>query len=62
MDTLQGAGFIDTFRMFHPDAADQYSWWSYRYHARDNNAGWRVDYFLASEALRSRLTGACIHQ
>ena len=62
MDTLQAAGFIDTFRLFHPDEPDQYSWWSYRFHARENNAGWRIDYFLASEALRSRLTGASIHQ
>jgi len=62
MDRLQGAGFIDTYRMFYPDARDQYSWWSYRFHARENNAGWRIDYFLASEALRPRLTGASIHQ
>ncbi len=62
MTELLGAGFIDTFRFFHPDEKDAYSWWSYRFHARENNAGWRIDYFLVSEELRDRLTGASIHQ
>lgn len=60
MTTLLEAGFIDTFRHFHPDLRDAYSWWSYRFHAREKNAGWRIDYFLASERLRPRLTAAAI--
>lgn len=62
MTELLDAGFIDTFRYFHPDEAGQYSWWSYRFHAREKNAGWRIDYFLASKALKGRLESACIHQ
>ncbi len=61
MTALLAAGFVDTFRHFHPDQTGAYSWWSYRFHARENNAGWRIDYFIVSEALRGRLTGACIH-
>ena len=58
---LLGAGFIDTFRYFNPDLRDAYSWWSYRFRARDRNAGWRIDYFLVSEALAPRLQSASIH-
>ena len=58
---LLESGFIDTFRHFYPDQRDIYSWWSYRFHARDNNAGWRIDYFLASQALAPRLADARIH-
>ena len=54
-------GFVDTFRFFYPDMANIYSWWSYRFHARDNNAGWRIDYFIVSEALTPRLKSAAIH-
>lgn len=61
MTELLDSGFIDTFRYFYPDAEGIYSWWSYRFNARANNAGWRIDYFLASEALRERLNGAKIH-
>ena len=61
MTALLDSGFTDTFRYFHPDAAGAYSWWSYRFHARENNAGWRIDYFLVSDRLREKLTGACIH-
>ena len=61
MTHLLGSGFIDTFRYFYPDRANIYSWWSYRFHARENNAGWRIDYFIVSEALRPRLLGAEIH-
>ena len=61
LDELLNAGFIDTFRFFHPDATGAYSWWSYMFHARENNAGWRIDYFLASDDLRERLVSACIH-
>ena len=61
MTTLLGSGFIDTFRHFYPDAANRYSWWSYRFHAREKNVGWRIDYFLVSERLASRLRSAEIH-
>ena len=61
MTTLLGSGFIDTFRHFYPDAANRYSWWSYRFHAREKNVGWRIDYFLISERLASRLRSAEIH-
>ncbi|WP_106450199.1 exodeoxyribonuclease III [Trichococcus alkaliphilus] len=55
-------GFIDTFRYFHPDAEGRYSWWSYRFNARKNNAGWRIDYFLVSDALKDALVDADIHE
>ena len=54
MTELLDAGFIDTFRYFYPDKAGEYSWWSYRFNARKNNAGWRIDYFIVSEALKER--------
>ena len=59
MTALQEAGFIDTFRYFHPED-EVYSWWSYRFNARKNNAGWRIDYFLASRELEPRLKSASI--
>ena len=59
--TLLEAGFIDTFRYFYPDMTDIYSWWSYRFQARQKNAGWRIDYFVVSESLCPRLAGAKIH-
>lgn len=58
---LLEAGFIDTFRYFHPDTEGIYSWWSYRFKAREKNAGWRIDYFLVSDRLREKLQGAAIH-
>ena len=58
MTALQEAGFIDTWRYFYPDAEGIYSWWSYRFNARKNNAGWRIDYFLVSQALEGRLERA----
>lgn len=61
MTTLLNSGFIDTFRYFYPDLEGIYSWWSYRFNARTNNAGWRIDYFLASESLKDRLVDAKIH-
>ena len=61
MTTLLDSGFIDTFRYFYPDLTAAYSWWSYRFHARENNSGWRIDYFLASERLKDKLKGASIH-
>lgn len=58
---LLAAGFTDTFRYLNPGLTGAYSWWSYRFHARENNAGWRIDYFLVSDRLRERITGAAIH-
>ncbi len=61
MTKLLASGFIDTFRYFYPDLTDTYSWWSYRFKARERNSGWRIDYFLVSEELKDRLAGAKIH-
>ena len=61
MTTWLNSGFIDTFRFFYPDKKDIYSWWSYRFKAREKNAGWRIDYFIVSERLKERLDGAAIH-
>ena len=55
------AGFIDTFRYFYPDQEGIYSWWSYRFKAREKNAGWRIDYFCVSESLKEKLKDAKIH-
>ena len=60
MTALLNAGFVDTFRYFYPDTVT-YSWWSYRFKAREKNAGWRIDYFLTSERLKDRLKDASIH-
>lgn len=60
MTELLEAGFIDTFRYFYPDKENAYSWWSFRGNARANNTGWRIDYFLVSRALESRLADAAI--
>lgn len=60
-DKLLDAGFTDTFRSTHPDLAGAYSWWSYRFNARKNNAGWRIDYFLVSDALTPRIEAASIY-
>lgn len=61
MTELLKDGFIDTFRYFYPEEEGIYSWWSYRFKAREKNAGWRIDYFLVSESLKDRLAGAKIH-
>lgn len=58
---LKNAGFLDTFRYFYPDKEQIYSWWSYRFSARAKNAGWRIDYFLASERIKENLIDAKIH-
>ncbi|ELC8442972.1 exodeoxyribonuclease III [Clostridium perfringens] len=58
--TLLSSGFIDTFRYFNPEVEGIYSWWSYRFNARKNNAGWRIDYFLVSNSLESRIKDASI--
>jgi len=61
MTVLLAAGFTDTFRFFYPDTTDVYSWWSYRFQAREKNAGWRIDYFITSGRLNEKLTDAKIH-
>ena len=61
MTTLLQAGFTDTFRHLHPDAEGIYSWWSYRFQARQKNAGWRIDYFLVSDRLAPHIHTAAIH-
>lgn len=58
---LLDSGFVDTFRVLHPELEGAYSWWSYRFHARENNAGWRIDYFLLSQRWRDRIQDAAIH-
>ncbi len=58
---LLDSGFIDTYRYFYPDKEGVYSWWSYRFKAREKNAGWRIDYFCVSKSLEDRLTGTQIH-
>ena len=58
---LLNAGFTDTFRFFHPDETGIYSWWSYRFKAREKNAGWRIDYFIVSDDLNDQLADAKIH-
>ena len=60
-DNVLASGMIDTYRYFYPDRAGAYSWWSYRFHAREHNAGWRIDYFVASNSLRGRLQDAVIY-
>ena len=59
--TLLEVGFIDTYRHFYPDTEGAYSWWSYRFRAREKNAGWRIDYFLVSPSLKEKLQDAKIH-
>ncbi len=61
MTMLLDAGYIDTFRHFYPDVTGAYSWWSYMFHAREKNAGWRIDYFIASRRLENNLVSAAIH-
>ena len=61
MTTLLESGFTDTFRHFYPDLTDAYSWWSYRFRAREKNAGWRIDYFIISNRLVPQLQSAAIH-
>ena len=60
MTELLGGGFVDTFRALYPEVTGVYSWWSYRFNARKNNAGWRIDYFIVSERLRDKVAEAGI--
>ncbi|MBP3719127.1 MAG: endonuclease/exonuclease/phosphatase family protein, partial [Eubacterium sp.] len=58
---LLDVGFVDTFRYKYPDQRDIYSWWSYRFNSRENNAGWRIDYFLVSDYVQDKIVDAKIH-
>ncbi|MEG2222007.1 MAG: exodeoxyribonuclease III [Oscillospiraceae bacterium] len=60
LTALLGAGFVDSFRALYPERTDAYSWWSYRFHAREKNIGWRIDYFIVSQRLRDQITAADI--
>ena len=62
MSILLNSGFIDSFRYLYPDKRDEYSWWSYMFHARENNAGWRIDYFIVSDKIKNKIKDAKIHQ
>lgn len=61
MTALLSEGFVDTFRHFYPDLESAYSWWSYRFRAREKNAGWRIDYFIVSDDIKDKLSDARIH-
>ena len=61
MTELLSSGFVDSYRRFYPDREGAYSWWSYQFHAREKNVGWRIDYFLVSENFAEHMTGADIH-
>ncbi len=61
MTDLLAAGYVDSFRFLYPDRTDIYSWWSYRFHAREKNSGWRIDYFIVSEDIKDRIQEAKIH-
>ena len=61
MDELLSAGFTDTFRYLYPDRTDAYTWWSYMFHAREKNVGWRIDYFLCSDRAADKIVRAEIH-
>ena len=61
MSKLLDAGFIDSFRYKYPDVKDKYSWWSYMFHARENDAGWRIDYFIVSDRIKDKIIDSKIH-
>ena len=61
MTQLLSSGFVDTFRYLYPDKIGAYSWWSYRFNARKNNAGWRIDYFLVSERIAQNIEATPIY-
>ena len=61
MTELLDAGFIDCFRQLYPERKDAYTWWSYMFKAREKNAGWRIDYFIASERIKERILDCVLH-
>lgn len=62
MSELLNAGFVDSFRYLYPDVTGAYTWWSYMFHARENNAGWRIDYFIVSEKIKEKIQDSIIHK
>ncbi len=62
MTTLLNSGFIDSFRYKYPDKKDEYSWWSYMFHAREKNIGWRIDYIIVSDRIKDKIKEAKIHK
>lgn len=62
MSELLSSGFVDTFRYKYPEKRDEYSWWSYMFHAREKNAGWRIDYFIVSDRIKDKIIDSKIHQ
>ncbi len=62
MTNLLAAGFIDSFRYLYPEKTEAYSWWSYRFRAREKNAGWRIDYFIVSDAIKNRIVDSVIYK
>ena len=61
MTELLNAGFVDTFRYKYPEVEGKYSWWSYMFHAREKNAGWRIDYFIVSESIKDKIKESYIY-
>ena len=61
MTELLSSGYTDSYRYLYPDKKDAYSWWSYRFNARKNNAGWRIDYFIVSDSVKDKIVSADIH-
>lgn len=62
MTKLLDSGFVDSFRQIYPEETGAYTWWSYMFHAREKNAGWRIDYFLVSDRLKNRIEDSIIHK
>ena len=62
LTTLLDSGFVDTFRLLYPDVTDAYTWWSYMFNARANNAGWRIDYFIVSERIKDKVKDSIIYK
>lgn len=62
MTELLNSGFVDSFRYLYPDVTDGYTWWSYMFHARERNVGWRIDYFIVSEKIKSKIRDSIIHR
>ena len=62
MTELLDAGFIDTFRHLYPEKTGEYTWWSYMFHARENNAGWRIDYFIVSDRIKIKIKNVKMHR
>ena len=61
MTELLASGYVDSFRYLYPDKTGAYSWWSYRFNARKNNAGWRIDYYIVSDSIKDKIKAAEIH-